>query len=286
MLARQWGLTDPVVTPHHGGMNSATWFVGQGERRWVAKLVPASAAARFAAGLAVARVVEGTGVATGAAVPTVDGDAVVAVDGGALALLRWVPGEPLTGAAPVEQRIIGGTLGHVHRALREVSLPGVDRFHWLDPAAAHLGVREWVRPAVAAAVRAYEGLRPAGLTWGLLHSDPAPEAFRLDRETGRCGLIDWGVGLAGPLLYDLASALMYVGGPKRGAALRDAYLAEGVLDRAELDRGLPVLLRLRWAVQADYFAQRIVADDRTGVAGPADNERGLADARRRLTGTG
>ena len=33
------------------------------------------------------------------------------------------------------------------------------------------------------------GLPP--LTRGRLHTDPAPEAFRLDGETGRVGLIDW-----------------------------------------------------------------------------------------------
>jgi homoserine kinase type II len=32
------------------------------------------------------------------------------------------------------------------------------------------------------------------------------------------------------------------------------------------------MLRLRGAVQADYFASRIAADDRTGVMGPDDNE--------------
>jgi hypothetical protein len=35
-------------------------------------------------------------------------------------------------------------------------------------------------------------------------------------------------------------------------------------------------------VQADYFARRITNHDLTGIAGPADNEKGLEDARRRL----
>lgn len=37
------------VTDHHGGMNSATWFVTRGARRWVAKAVPTTAAALAAA---------------------------------------------------------------------------------------------------------------------------------------------------------------------------------------------------------------------------------------------
>jgi hypothetical protein len=51
---------------------------------------------------------------------------------------------------------------------------------------------------------------------------------------------------------------------------------------AEVERALPVLLRFRWAVQADYFARRIAEHDLTGITGPADNEKGLDDARRWL----
>jgi hypothetical protein len=46
--------------------------------------------------------------------------------------------------------------------------------------------------------------------------------------------------------------------------------------------GLPVMLRFRWAVQADYFAWRITAGDMTGISGPEENEKGLEDARRVL----
>jgi hypothetical protein len=84
------------------------------------------------------------------------------------------------------------------------------------------------------------------------------------------------------LLYDLASAVMYVGGPARADHLVQAYLRQAVVAAAEVERLLPVLLRFRWAVQADYFARRIVEQDLTGVAGPADNEKGLEDARRWL----
>jgi len=64
---------------------------------------------------------------------------------------------------------------------------------------------------VTAAVAALDQPAPSSLSWGLLHADPAPEHFRLDPSSGRCGLIDWSVALEGPLLYDLASAVMYVG---------------------------------------------------------------------------
>ena len=161
-----------------------------------------------------------------------------------------------------------------------MSVDGTQRFHWIDPTAAHLSVRPWVRPAIAAAVEALEGLDAT--SWGLLHTDPAPEAFRLDPTTGVCGVIDWSVALAGPHLYDLASAVMYVGGAERAGELIDAYLSAAMLTRADVDRGLLPMLRFRWAVQADYFAQRIVANDLTGITGRQDNEKGLEDARRRL----
>lgn len=281
-LERHWRLGDAQLSHHGGGMNSETWFVDRDARRWVLKSVAPTAGARFTGGLAIADRLQGAGVPAGAPVPTVDGRTVVTVGGRPLALLNWVPGVALTGEGPVEQRVIGSTLGRVHRALAKVRVRDADRFHWVDPTAGHLGVRDWVRPAVTAAVRELDELAPETLSWGLLHADPAPEAFRWDRMAGVCGVIDWSVALNGPLLYDLASAVMYVGGPDRGGELVEAYLREGALDRAEVDRGLRPMLRFRWAVQADYFARRIVADDRTGIDGPAENDKGLADARRRL----
>lgn len=44
------------------------------------------------------------------------------------------------------------------------------------------------------------------------------------------------------------------------------------------------MLRFRWAVQADYFARRVSANDLTGISGPEENEKGLEDARRALLG--
>ncbi|MFB9696245.1 phosphotransferase [Amorphoplanes digitatis] len=273
-----WGLTGATVEVHNGGMNSATWFVGVGDRRWVAKAVVSGSRRSFAGGLAVASVLEDSGIPAGAPVVTRHGDMVGDVDGVPVALLRWVPGEGLSGARPGDQRLIGVTLARVHRALLDVSVPDAERFHWVDPRGEHLGIRPWIRGAVAGAVAAYDELDPRTLSWGLLHTDPAPEAFRLDRARGACGLIDWSTALCGPLLYDLASAVMYVGGPGHAGSLIEAYLDQGVVSGGEVERGLPVMLRFRWAVQADYFARRIATDDLTGIDSAAGNEDGLADA--------
>jgi homoserine kinase type II len=178
--------------------------------------------------------------------------------------------------------LIGETLARVHRELRGVEPASAARFHGIDVAAGHLAVRPWVRPAVAAAVRALDALDPATLIWGLLHTDPAPEAFRQAPGSRVCGVIDWSVAMSGPLLYDLASAVMYVGGAGAAAPLIEAYLATAPVPAAEIHRGLATMVRFRWAVQADYFARRVADGDLTGITGPADNERGLADARRHL----
>jgi len=153
----------------------------------------------------------------------------------------------------------------------------------IDLDADYMGVRDWIRPAVAEVLREYAELDPDSLTSGLLHSDPAPEAFRIDRSTGVVGLIDWGAALSGPLLYDVASTVMYVGGLDRAGVLLDAYVASGSLPSAEVERGVSTMLKFRWAIQAMYFAWRIANDDLTGIDDPAGNEVGLADAKRMLS---
>lgn len=278
-LRDAWGLAEFTVQPHDGGMNSRTWFVSAQPDRWVAKAVPVATQPFFAAGLAVAARVEAAGIPAGAPLVARDGRLAVLVDDHALVLLAFVDGRPLTGSDQMELRLIGRTLARVHRALAGFEVVDTERFHWLDPAAGHLDVAPWVRPAVIDALAAYEAIAPESLTWGLLHSDPAPEAFRLDA-AGTCGVIDWDRALIGPLLYDLASAALYVGGPDRGEPLVAAYVANGGLDRSEVDHGLLPLLRLRWAVQADYFARRIATGDLTGIGSPAENDKGLEDARR------
>jgi len=268
---------------HNGGMGSRTWFVDLGDQRWVAKAVAPAAGPQLTGGLAMAQRLERAGIPAGAAVPADGGQ--LAVDAGAawLALLTWVPGVPLDGQDRAEQEIIGATLARVHRALRDFEVAGAERFHWVDPAAGHLSVRPWLRPAITAALDMLAAARPDTMTSGLLHADPAPEAFRLDRAGGRCGIIDWSYAVHGPLLYDLASAVMYVGGPDHASSLVGAYLAEGILGAGEVGRGLAPMLRFRWAVQANYFAWRIAGNDLTGISGPHENEKGLEDARQFLT---
>jgi Ser/Thr protein kinase RdoA (MazF antagonist) len=282
-LSRYWGLSDVQVSVHDGGMGSRTWFVDLGDRRWVAKAVAPDDGRPFAGGLAIASRLEQGGIPAGAPVPAVGGQLAVDAGDAWLALLTWVPGRALTGEDDAEQVLIGRTLAKVHRALVGYEVPQAQRFHWVDPDADHLALRPWLRPAIAAALDVLDAARPGAMTWGLLHADPAPGAFRLDPATGRCGVIDWSYALYGPLLYDLASAVMYVGGPGHAEALLRSYQEAGILTVAEVEHGLAPMLRFRWAVQANYFAWRIAGNNLTGISGPRDNEKGLEDARRSLT---
>ena len=280
-LTEAWALGVVALERLGGGMNSQTWLVTSDGGRWVAKIVPEAMATKLAGGLAVAARIEAGGIPAGAPVAARNGELVVNVGASGMALLTYVDGDGLTWETEAELRLIGGTLARAHRALNGLEIPGADRFHWLELGAEHLAIRPWIRPAIENALAVWEGLPPESLTWGLLHTDPAPEAFLLDA-AGTCGLIDWDRALVGPLMYDVASAVMYVGGPRFGGALIDAYVAGGGLERSEIDRSLLPMLRFRWAVQAFYFAERVATNDMTGISDPAENEDGLEDARQAL----
>lgn len=172
-LQRNWGLAGARVIVHNGGMGSQTWFVDLGGHRWVAKAVAANAGEHLAGGMAVADRLEHACIRAGAAVPADDGRLVITSDGASLALLTWVPGEPLTGDSVAEQQLIGKTLAQVHEALAGFELASVQRFHWVDPTADYLGLRRWLRPAILEALADLDAVYPDRMVWGLLHA-PRP----------------------------------------------------------------------------------------------------------------
>ncbi|GHJ45013.1 hypothetical protein Cs7R123_23550 [Catellatospora sp. TT07R-123] len=284
-LRTAWHLQPDGFTPLSGGMTSTTVSVSAGGLHYVAKAVRPAQKAQFEAGLSAAEHLSRHGVDAGAPLRTADGALTVPVGDHVLALLHHVPGRELEADDPLDQQWWGDRLGAVHRVLREFRHPGLPAWHWVRPDAPHLDVEDWVRPAVAAAVNTLTKLQVTDrLTYGALHGDPCHGAFLLDPGTGRIGVIDWGSAGAGPLMYDVASAVMYAGGSDRARELLSAYAATGVVPRAEIEASLDVLLRFRWAVQADWFAARIATGDLTGVADQSDNRRGLHDARDALLG--
>jgi homoserine kinase type II len=240
-------------------MNSSTWAVVADGERYVVKVSKPT----DAPGLAVASWLEGAGMRTGAPVRTAHrADRVVA-------LLRYVAGRPLDVGDAAR---IGATLARAHVLLRRAPVPGgLVRWPWPFLRPEVIAEPELRIAAEAAIARADALARTA--THGILHGDPAPEAFVDDGVD--VGLIDWGSACHGPLLFDLASAWMYTG---RSAELVDAYGAANPLSPAELAL-LPDFLALRWALQAWYFSERLRSEDLTGLSDVADNEKGLADAR-------
>jgi Ser/Thr protein kinase RdoA (MazF antagonist) len=282
LLHRFWGIRPDQVTPLGGGMNSETWTVAHRGSTYVAKRVAPTHVDELTAGCEVAAALADAGFVTGRPVPTTDGRLVLAEHG--LALLEHVPGHQLEGDTDEEQRWIATTLAGVHAAGSPASGRGTASFaaDWLSPDLTGVEAHPWLAPAIEA-VRAETD--PLTVTWSTLHTDPSPEAFIHDDGTGVTGLIDWAGAKRGPVLYDVASTVMYLGGPDSATAFLTTYRAHGPLGSEEMQL-LDAFRRFRWAVQAAYFAWRSAVGDLTGLADRAGNQKGLTDARRGLAGLG
>jgi Ser/Thr protein kinase RdoA (MazF antagonist) len=257
-------LDGPTTLSRLEAMNSSTWLVECAAERFVLKIASPS----NEPGLATAAWLESRGFRTGGPLRT------TVRQGRLVALLHFVEGRPLDHA---DWNVVGETLGRVHRELMDAPVPAaIDRWPWpwLDPAVI---AEPALRAAARAAIARAEELAPR-LTHGILHGDPAPEAFL---KTGDAvGLIDWGSACHGPLLYDVASALMYVRSDER---LIDAYTRTGPLTRDELGHTAE-FFEFRLALQSWYFSTRLATNDLTGLAGRGGNEEGLAHARAGLLG--
>jgi Ser/Thr protein kinase RdoA (MazF antagonist) len=260
---REW-LGDGATRTPLVAMNSSAWLVSSGGQRYVLKIAKASEQA----GLHVAAWLEERGLRTGSPVR------MIVRDDRLVALLRFVDGRGL-GTSSGDVALLGETLGRAHSLLVGAPVPeGLERWPWasLDPTVIDEPV---LRGAASKAIDVAERLAPT-LTHGILHGDPAPEAF-LAGEEG-VGLIDWGAAGHGPLLYDAASAWLYTDERVLAAYTRTAPLMSGEI------AGATQFLAFRWAVQACYFSNRLRRGDLTGLASDADNDKGLADARRALIG--
>ncbi|MFI5697468.1 phosphotransferase enzyme family protein [Kribbella sp. NPDC051586] len=271
VLREGWDLKPSRVEVLAGGMNSAAWLAVADEWQVVLKAVSAEDSA-FEPGLELAARLDDGGVLTGRPWPSKSGRLVERVDGRQVAVLEYVGGEEL-GESVEDQVAIGDLLGRVHSV---AALESGELGDWLQLLIQFddvLDLEPWIRPAVEGAVA--DALSLGQLTWAWLHGDPAAEAFRRQPD-GQVGLIDWGGAMQGPILYDVASAAMY----NTPTHVVPAYLARRPELADEVDRGLDIFLAVRWAVQAAYFAWRITNNVLTGIAGPADNLKGLTDARR------
>lgn len=275
-LADGWGIRGARLTRLEGGMNSATWRVDTDRTTYVAKLVAPDQLAALVAGAETAAALAEHGIVTGRPVPTSDGRLVATEH--RLALLEHVAGRELEGESAPEQRWIAETLARVHDAGDPGPGPETSTFatDWLSLDAPGVDDHPWLAEAIRT-VRA--GTDRLTLTWSVLHTDPTPEAFIRDDDQGATALIDWAGTRRGPVLYDVASAVMYLGGPEHAGPFLAAYRETGALGDDEL-RWLDAFRRMRWAVQGVYFAGRLAADDLTGLDDGSGNHGGLDDARR------
>ncbi|MEV5966180.1 phosphotransferase [Kribbella sp. NPDC051952] len=270
VLSERWDLEPVRLEVLTGGMNSTAWLAAADGWRVVLKSVDAGDSA-FAPGLELAARLDDAGVITGRPRPSTRGRLVEYVEDRQIAVLEYVDGVPLTSA---DAAAIGTVLGRVHTV--SAAEPGNldDWLHLVTQFDKYLDLEPWIRPAVEGALDGVKVLD--GLSWAWLHGDPSAEAF-LRQSNGEVALIDWGSAMYAPILYDVASAVMYTGKPDH---LVPAYLDRRPNLAAELERGLTPFLHLRWAVQAAYFAWRCTQDIRTGITNPAENHKGLSDARR------
>ena len=273
LLLDHWGLTAEQFDVLPGGMGSETWLAAAPGWRVVVKSVDAGDKA-FAPGLDLAVRLDDAGLVTGRPRLSSAGRLVEQVGDRQIAVLDFVDGTPLTGTAP-DQRAVGATLARVHQV--SATEPG-KLTDWLqlvtqfDP---YLDLEDWIRPAVESALHGVKAFDD--LSWAWLHGDPAAEAF-FRQPNDDIALIDWGAAMHGPLLYDVASAVMYAGGHPDHVV--PAYLNHQPALADEITEALHPFLRIRWGVQAGYFAWRCATDVRTGIADPAENHKGLTDARR------
>jgi homoserine kinase type II len=280
-----WDLARPLsIEPIAGGINSHTWRVESPGGLFVAKLADHNPA--FEAGLLVAEYLEHAGFRAGGPIRTRAGVLSVPVDSQILALLRFAHGEPIDSTQESHLRTWGATMGQFHRLLQHIPVipAGIQRWPWLwlDPAAEHVQIEPWIRPAIERTLvelRLLEESRT--LTLGIVHGDGAEPL--VDRATGVPAVIDWGAAMYGPLLYDIGSAFWYFqfdqATPMQAfAPFLEAYQQHGPLPADEL-AAMNVFVRMRCAVQAFYFSWRIGNDIRTGLADMAENQAGLDDAR-------
>jgi Ser/Thr protein kinase RdoA (MazF antagonist) len=262
-------------------MNSDTALVDLADGRAVLKWVPDTSAAALAAGCVAARRLARHGLITGEPYLTITGEPTHPTKQGVVALLRFVHGEQLAPTVPQDQRDMAVTLAAVHaidatyRSGTFMSDEIAEMVHAVEP---------WVRPSVDLVLDEYLGL--PDLTWGLLQADPASEAFLRDPDTDQVALIDWSATAYGPVLYDVASAIMYLGGRQNADWFWDAYVSHSPAPVEELTEHLGAFTRYRAAVQAAYFSMRIGTQDSTGIDQDDENWKGLRDAEQMLRANG
>jgi Ser/Thr protein kinase RdoA (MazF antagonist) len=272
-----WELRKPLrVRLLNGGFTSHVWKVDSGDSSYVAKLAY-QPVRDVENGLLAAATLARHGLQTGPAVRTRSGRMTKLVEypagrWHALAMLRFVDGEQLDWRAPGALRIVGNTLGVIHRVLFEdTSLELEDQIltYLTDETAraCQPEIETLIARAVAAA-RSFEAKCP--VTYGPIYGDRLQ--VHVNGRDGPIGVIDWGTVSRGPLLFDLAIAA-HVAQREGNVDLTDlwtSYLLVSPIHSVELD-GLRYYEALMWARSAKYFGYRMNHNVSLGDARPGAN---------------
>jgi Ser/Thr protein kinase RdoA (MazF antagonist) len=256
-LGLYWAFRPTATTEIFGGRNSRVWRVTDGEIMAAAKLVRPgdSDLLHFEAGLRVAALLNSATMPTGAPILTASGDYTAAAAGGRLALMRWVPGVPLTATKDADMPVLGTVLARLHDR-SDIPSPGVPGWPWQWLSLDGLPV---IEPRDRDLVDRAAALTQAGsFTLGIVHGDASPDAFIAATDT--IGVIDWASVLHGPVLYDVATLSLVL--RRQGAsqaqieAMTSAYSEHSAISAAEL-RQLDTLRALRLSAEVVYHTSRI-----------------------------
>jgi len=285
---RAWDLSPLLLVQRlTGGFTSEVWRIETGKEYFIAKYADQSQEA-FEGGLCAAELAEQEGIQSGIPVHTREGALSILVEGvhgkrQPLALLRFVPGEPLNLSEPDAASLYGHLLGRTHRLLNGFGEKDLfDLYAFLLQEDEYVTAQPGLAPLIGKAIeiaRNYEAQQV--VTFGVIWADRM-EILR-EKETGRVGIIDWGAIERGPLLFDVALSMLWLfpeGSKASGEFLR-AYLAVAPISAQEL-RGLTYYKALVWARQAKYFAYRVAANVTLGDASPDGNAKNLARSQQEL----
>jgi Ser/Thr protein kinase RdoA (MazF antagonist) len=197
----------------------------------------------------------------------------------ALAVLRFVHGQPLDWRGRDSLSIVGKTLGAIHRALlQDGSLELQDQLFTYLVTDDAWGCHPELQPLL---IRAIDGVRTLEshqhVTYGPIYGDGLQ--VRIDPRDGSVGVIDWGTVSFGPLVFDLALAAESSrrAGHRDLGALWASYFEIGPVRPDELE-GLPQYEALIWARSAKYFAYRLQNGVSLGDARRGANERSFRRA--------
>lgn len=263
-LLAPWNLASVRVGAELTGLGdrSRTWRIDASSGAYAAKLT-FDGPAFVEPGLRIAAALDQVGIPTGAPVSTVDGQLCRPVGGPGqvwtLALLEFMPGEPLDLGDSQAAEAAGNLLGSVHCSLGAMPDAPCPAGRLLDFYAEVADIADEVASAALkqalADIHAFNARTP--LAFGILYGDPAPEILR-DPDTGTLALIDWGTPSFGPLLHDLVAwqAFLTAGQPPDRAAqtrrlFRDAYQARYPIDEGQL-AGQNVFVALQKAISGAF----------------------------------